>query len=198
MPPRDLWSVFAISVISTRTNHSFYLSLLKVSSLGNTIMKNLLIYLALALSASLLLSCSKEEMTKRKIEGTWGLTHYESFEFLGSVKVGAEGDCNPFAPDGVNDKKIVIINSSGNEYLVTHYYWNQAKSEWRSSFEQHWIIDGDQILTRANEAPYTITYSSDSFTMERTEEIPIFTASLKETEKKDYLYEKRVFKKMRE
>ena len=125
-----------------------------------------------------------------RIEGTWGLIHYET-RAEGLVASQSKGDCNPFAPVGDDDLKLVILNTSGNDYLVTYYSWNRSNNEWRSSRKESWTIDGNQLFRGASDNPSQLSFSSDSFTMESSFETTLLGQRV-------YSYSKYVFKKMRE
>ena len=134
-------------------------------------MKKIYLYLAITIASCLLFSCSKESLTKKNLEGTWGLTHYESYDKVdGEVMNQEKGDCNPYAPVGDDDLKFVIINTTGNDYLVTPYSWDKKKSMWTtsSSDKMTWTIKGNMIYAEGVDEGQPFQLTSDSLTLEGT------------------------------
>ena len=119
----------------------------------------------------LLFSCTKESLTKNNIEGTWGLTHYELYDEVDGEMMNQEnGDCNPFAPVDDDDQKIVIINTTGNDYLITPYYWDNKKSIWVSdaSDKVTWTIIDNKIYSDGENKGQLFQLTSDSLSLEYT------------------------------
>ena len=73
-------------------------------------MKRLLSFFFLACAAFFVISCSKESSVKSNIEGTWGLTHVESWKKTNGTITDQESyDFNPYAPgDSDGGMKFVI------------------------------------------------------------------------------------------
>ena len=129
------------------------------------------IFLASAFSLCCVLSCGKEETTRKKLEGTWGLVHYESYSKIdGEIQYEDIGDSNPFSPFDWG-YKITVFNTTGNSYLVTSSYWNNKKSIWEAEEEETWTIKDNRIYMGNNDdsddyATFSLTY--DSFSYEYT------------------------------
>ena len=105
-------------------------------------MKKLFLTLTIVATVCLMTSCFGGGGSAGLV-GTWGLTHFEWYEYEDGELVDSEsGDVDPDSPIGYDDLKWEISHVDGNDYLFTIYDYNKSKKEWE--------VDGKQTITIEN------------------------------------------------
>ena len=136
------------------------------------ILKKLLFFLFFVIAANILISCSKDSITK-KIEGTWGLIQYDYFSKVeDEIMSQRKGECDPYNPKDDNDIKFTIVKDSGDDYSVTIYHWNNKIYDWvsdPSDDRRTWTIIGDKayyVWNSETEDPVLFQLDTDRLIIE--------------------------------
>lgn len=119
-----------------------------------------------------LISCNKATSDSKtpNIEGTWGLTHAERYvEINGEAVEDTNGNYNPFSPSTKEDCKWVIINTTGNKYSISFYYWFPKLQSWELSGNGREVSISGNILTNLdNQFSYPIEITEKTLSFEYT------------------------------
>ena len=137
-------------------------------------MNKILSYISFLILIGLTFSCNKEATPETNLEGTWGLVSFERCRKIdGVIQSQEKGECNPYDPSGVEDRKITVKNISGNNYLMTTFFWDIDASAWKPDDTVNWTIKGDNIYEGDGNTiwnTYWFSLSGDTLIVELNDE----------------------------
>ena len=88
----------------------------------------------------------------------------------GEIIIQKRIDCNPFHPSGNDELKWIIMNITGNDYLLTPFFWSWHDEVWFSPDPPVRITVKGSSFTCDEMALYgSIKVSSDELTVELEE-----------------------------
>jgi hypothetical protein len=136
-----------------------------------TPMKKLFLTLTIVATVCLMTSCFGGGGSAGLV-GTWGLTHFEWYEYEDGELVDSEsGDVDPDSPIGYDDLKWEISHVDGNDYLFTIYDYNKSKKEWEVDGKQTITIENGKATFDDNEtATFKVSGNTLNVTTEYSEE----------------------------
>lgn len=107
-------------------------------------MKKYLFLIALLASAFSFSACSDDDddIDVNQIEGTWGLTIEEGYEYYDGEKISGKDTYDPANPTE-DCEKITISKVSDNTFSATHYYYN---NDWYKSSTEKFTLDGSYLI----------------------------------------------------
>ena len=134
-------------------------------------MKKLFLTLTIVATVCLMTSCFGGGGSAGLV-GTWGLTHFEWYEYEDGELVDSEsGDVDPDSPIGYDDLKWEISHVDGNDYLFTIYDYNKSKKEWEVDGKQTITIENGKATFDDNEtATFKVSGNTLNVTTEYSEE----------------------------
>lgn len=96
-------------------------------------------------------SCSSDDdISTDNLEGVWGLVHSEGYDNE-DEHYEWNDDYNPISPSSYDDLKIEIINTTGNTYLLTQYYWSTYSKTWKLDDKYIARLEGKKLITEDQE-----------------------------------------------
>lgn len=108
-------------------------------------MKKYLFMIALLASVFSFSACSDDDddIDVNQIEGTWGLTIEEGYEYYEGEKKSGKDTYDPTNPTE-DCEKIIVSKVSDNTFSATHYYYHN--NDWYKSSTEKFTLDGSYLI----------------------------------------------------
>lgn len=116
-------------------------------------------------------SCSSDDdVNSNDLEGIWGLVHSEGYDYEDPEEpLEWNENYNPLNPNSYDDLKIEIINTNGNTYLFTQYYWSSYYKSWRMDTKLTATLNGKTLSFDGGIKGAILTLNSTQLVTERKE-----------------------------
>lgn len=116
-------------------------------------MKKYLFMIALLASVFSFSACSDDDddIDVNQIEGTWGLTIEEGYEYYEGEKKSGKDTYDPTNPTE-DCEKIIVSKVSDNTFSATNYYYYNNK--WNKSSTDKFTLDGPYMIYDGEDADF--------------------------------------------
>ena len=123
------------------------------------------------LSVSLGSCSSDDDVNSNELEGIWGLVHSEGYDYEDPEEpLEWNENHNPLNPNSYDDLKIEIINTNGNTYLITQYYWSPYSKTWQMDDTRITAtLNGKTLILNGGFKGTILTLNSTQLVIERKE-----------------------------